>query len=82
MRFMMASNATIPRSLTRAYPKPTRSVVVPVTSQTNPMPMQGKQQTVVLALDIMCDAVERYKELCEGQHSGALTVLMHTKKTR
>ena len=46
------------------------------------MSMQGNQQVVVLALDIMCDAVERYKELCEGRHSGELTPLMHRDKIR
>ncbi len=32
--------------------------------------MQGKKRAVVLALDIMCDAVDRYKELCEGRYCG------------
>ena len=32
--------------------------------------LQGKKRAVVLALDIMCDAVDRYKELCEGRYCG------------
>ncbi len=32
--------------------------------------LQGAQQEVVLALDIICDAVDRYKALCEGRYSG------------
>ena len=32
--------------------------------------VQGKKRAVVLALDIMCDAVDRYKELCEGRYCG------------
>ena len=31
---------------------------------------QGKKRAVVLALDIVCDAVDRYKELCEGRYCG------------
>lgn len=34
------------------------------------MVLQGKKRAVVLALDIMCDAVDRYKELCEGRYCG------------
>ncbi|KAL0055988.1 hypothetical protein WJX82_006439 [Trebouxia sp. C0006] len=32
--------------------------------------VQGTQKEVVLALDIICDAVDRYKALCEGRYSG------------
>ena len=32
--------------------------------------LQGRQDSVVLALDIMCDAVDRYKDLCEGRYCG------------
>lgn len=32
--------------------------------------LQGTQKEVVLALDIICDAVDRYKALCEGRYSG------------
>ncbi|KAL0031801.1 hypothetical protein WJX79_008164 [Trebouxia sp. C0005] len=39
--------------------RPTRSFVI-----------EGKKRAVVLALDIMCDAVDRYKELCEGRYCG------------
>ncbi len=35
--------------------------------------MQGAQEAVVLALDIICDAVDRYKELCEGRYCGELS---------
>ena len=38
--------------------------------------MQGAKEAVVLALHIMCDAVDRYKELCEGQYSGELAWLL------
>ena len=39
--------------------------------------LQGKKRAVVLALDIMCDAVDRYKELCEGRFCGGhLQMLM------
>ena len=34
--------------------------------------MQGKKGAVVLALDIICTAVDRYKELCEGNYNGEL----------
>ncbi|KAL3154371.1 hypothetical protein ABBQ32_013848 [Trebouxia sp. C0010 RCD-2024] len=39
--------------------RPTRSFVI-----------EGKKRAVVLALDIVCDAVDRYKELCEGRYCG------------
>ena len=32
--------------------------------------LQGKKKNVVVALEIICDAVDRYKELCEGTHCG------------
>ena len=32
--------------------------------------LQGSQDSVVAALDIICDAVDRYKELCEGRYCG------------
>lgn len=32
--------------------------------------VQGKKKNVVVALEIICDAVDRYKELCEGTHCG------------
>ena len=33
--------------------------------------LQGRTRAVMLALDIVCDAVDRYKELCEGNYCGA-----------
>ncbi|DBB03863.1 TPA: hypothetical protein ACH3X1_012952 [Trebouxia sp. C0004] len=39
--------------------RPTRSFVI-----------EGKKRTVVLALGIICDAVDRYKDLCEGRYCG------------
>ena len=32
--------------------------------------LQGKKKNTVAALEIICDAVDRYKELCEGTHCG------------
>ena len=47
--------------------------------------LQGKKRAVVLALDIMCDAVDRYKELCEGRYCGEhlqmhSIVCLHTRR--
>ena len=33
--------------------------------------MQGEEVAVSAALRIMCDAIARYKELCEGSYAGA-----------
>jgi len=32
---------------------------------------QGKHRAVVLAVSIICEAIDRYKELCEGAFCGA-----------
>jgi hypothetical protein len=37
---------------------------------------QGKHRAVVLAVSIICEAIDRYKELCEGAFCGA-AVLQH-----
>jgi hypothetical protein len=34
--------------------------------------LQGRRRSLVLALGIICDAIDRYKELCEGAFCGAL----------
>lgn len=38
--------------------------------------LQGKRRAVVLAVSIICDAIDRYKELCEGAFCGAATVCL------
>lgn len=32
--------------------------------------MQGKRRAVVQALEVITEAVDRYKELCEGKYAG------------
>ena len=54
----------------------TDMTVVHVVQQGPCCDMQGAKEAVVLALHIMCDAVDRYKELCEGQYSGELAWLL------
>ena len=44
--------------------------------------LQGSQQEVVLALDILCDAVERYKALCEGRYSGNRLFIPNSASSR
>ena len=34
------------------------------------MDLQGTQESVATALLIMCDAIARYKDLCEGAYAG------------
>ena len=43
--------------------------------------MQGTQEAVVVALDIICDAVDRYKELCEGRFCGKPLIQIHQHLT-
>ncbi len=40
------------------------------TPMPNPLCVQGDWQCVVGALKIICGAVDKYKELCEGKHCG------------
>ena len=37
--------------------------------------VQGKRRAVVLAVSIICDAIDRYKELCEGAYCGMMICL-------
>ena len=36
--------------------------------------LQGRRRAVVLAVNIICDAVDRYKELCEGAFCGTALI--------
>lgn len=38
--------------------------------------LQGEEASVAGALGIMCDAIARYKELCEGAYAGAVALLL------
>lgn len=42
---------------------------------------QGHPDSVAAALRIICDAIARYKELCEGAYSGAIFLERHTPPT-